>query len=371
MTQYKSVKKIACIFNYAPHYRKSIYNLMAKEFGCDFYFGANLPSGQQLKKMDFKALPGFKSESKVFRFRYEWQCNVVLQVFKDYETYILTGHPSLSNIVFMGLAKLLNKKVFLWTHGLKKLEEGKHPLVRFFFDNATGYFLYGNYGKEMMSKYGIPEERLFIINNSLDYDRQLEVRKELDPSTLYTERFKNNDPVIIFAGRLQSEKKLHYIFEAMKKLMSELPLNFILVGDGPLRAQLGRQAEQLGLNDRVWFFGACYDEKLLGDLFYNATLTVSPGNIGLTAIHSMMYGTPVITHDAFSHQGPEFEAVKYRETGLLFNEDEVEDLTSKIKDWITNFVDREGVRHKCYSIVDDYYNPYYSLKIIKKAVNVF
>ncbi len=367
----KVENKIACIFNYAPHYRKSIYTLMANELGCDFFFGKNLAGGQQLRKMDLKALPGFKKESKVFQFRYEWQCNVVPQVFKGYEFYILTGHPSLSNIAFMVFAKLFNKKVFLWTHGLKKLENGEHPLIRFFFDNATGYFLYGNYGKEMMSKYGIPDERLFVVYNSMDYDRQLEVRKKLVTNSIFSERFKNHDPVIIFTGRLQSEKKIHYIFEAMKVIMSECPLNLVLVGDGPLLTELRQQANQFGLIDRVWFFGACYEEEVLGNLFYNATLTVSPGNVGLTAIHSMMYGTPVITHDNFLHQGPEFEAVKSGKTGLLFKEGDATDLTSNIKKWVTCFVDREAIRRNCSSVIDSFYNPHYSLEVIKKAINYF
>lgn len=367
ITARQNKKKIACIFNYAPHYRHSIYHMMAKEFGCDFYFGANLPNGQKLKKMDFKALPGFKKESKLFKFRYEWQCNVVIQAFKGYKIYILTGHPTLSNIALMAFAKLFNKKVFLWTHGFKKLEEGKHPLLRFFFKNAE-YFLYGNYGKKMMAEYGIPEDRLHVIYNSLDYDRQLEVRKKLTSKTLYAERFKNNDPVVIFSGRLLENKKIEMVMDVQKKLASTCPFNLVLVGDGPQQSQLEQTAQQLDLGDRVWFYGPCYDEDTLGDLFYNAALTVSPGNIGLTAIHSMSYGTPVLTHDNFVTQMPEFETVIPGKTGLLFKEDDIEDLASNIKNWFTNFSDRELVRQNCFSVIDDHYNPYFSLSVIKKAL---
>lgn len=365
----KKSKKIACIFNYAPHYRHSIYHLMAKELNCDFYFGVNLPDGQKIKKMDLASLPGFKKESKVFKLRYQWQCNVVVQAFKNYQVYILTGHATISNIVFMFFAKLLKKKVFLWTHGFKKLEDGKRSYVRFFFQNATGYFLYGNYGKKMTIEYGIPEDRLFVINNSLDYDRQLKVRNKLTSSKIYVERFKNNDPVIIFTGRLLSGKKINYILDAQKKLLTENPFNLVLVGDGPETTNLKRIADELGLASRVWFYGACYDEEILGDLLYNATLTVSPGNVGLTAIHSMMYGTPVLSHDDVSLQMPEFETIKQGETGLLFNEDDVEDMASNIKKWIINFSDREAVRNKCFGVIDDYYNPYYSIGVMKRAIN--
>ena len=58
--------------------------------------------------------------------------------------------------------------------------------------------------------------------------------------------------------------------------------------------------ENLNLQDQIWFYGACYDESKLGELIFNADLCVSPGNVGLTAVHSMGYGTPVITHNNFA-----------------------------------------------------------------------
>jgi glycosyltransferase involved in cell wall biosynthesis len=366
----KTDNRIVCIFNYAPHYRNSIYRLMANEFGCDFYFGRNLPDGEPLRKMDVQSLPGFKKESRVFRFRYVWQCDVVRQAFKGYQVYILTGNPTLSNIVFMFFARLFRKRVFLWTHGLKKLEQGKNPLVRFFLMNATGYFLYGNFGREMMLKFGIPEERLFVINNSLDYDKQLEIRKQLKTDDLFEKRFGNNDPVIFFSGRLLKYKKIEMVLEAQKILAASCPFNLVLVGDGPQRVDLEHKADQLGLAGRVWFYGECYDEHTIGTLFYNAALTVSPGNVGLTAIHSMMYGTPVLTHDNAEHQGPEYEAVEDGRTGSFFKENDVSDLASKIEQWITKRNDRENIRNQCFAVIDKYFNPHYSLEVIKKAIKL-
>ncbi len=66
---------------------------------------------------------------------------------------------------------------------------------------------------------------------------------------------------------------------------------------------------------RIWLYGACYDEEIIGELIFNAQLCVSPGNVGLTAMHSLVYGTPVITHNNFSNQSPEFEAIIDGKTG--------------------------------------------------------
>lgn len=61
--------------------------------------------------------------------------------------------------------------------------------------------------------------------------------------------------------------------------------------DGEKTKEFKQLAESLGLQDYVWFYGACYNEKELSSLIYNADLCVAPGNIGLTAMHSMVFGT--------------------------------------------------------------------------------
>jgi len=158
------------------------------------------------------------------------------------------------------------------------------------------------------------------------------------------------------------------ILDAQHTLLSSCPFNLVLVGEGPEREMLRQKAEQLRLTDRVWFYGACYEEEELGRLFYNATLTVSPGNIGLTAIHSMMYGTPVLTHDTFSHQMPEAEAVKEGRTGLFFKENDLRDLSNKIQQWMHCNRDRDDIRKKCFEMVDTYFNPYYQIDVMKRAL---
>ena len=118
-----------------------------------------------------------------------------------------------------------------------------------------------------------------------------------------------------------------------------------------------------------WFFGQTYDELTISNLIYNATVCVSPGNVGLTAIHSMVYGTPVITHNDFPSQMPEFEAVIAGKTGDFFIKDNEEDLGRVIKKWTSPNVDREEVRKECYRIIDERYNPIFQISVFKKVLN--
>ena len=120
-------------------------------------------------------------------------------------------------------------------------------------------------------------------------------------------------------------------------------------------------------NDKVWFYGVCYDEKTNAELIYNADLCVSPGNVGLTAMHSLVFGCPVITHNCFEWQMPEYEAIQAGVTGDFFTMDDTDDLTMVISRWFARKMDsREEVRKACFNEIDSNWNPYYQMDIIKK-----
>jgi glycosyltransferase involved in cell wall biosynthesis len=207
-------KKIACIFNYAPHYRSSIYSLLDQHLNCDFYFGGNLRHGKALRKMEMRSLKGFKRESRVLYFRYHWQFGYPwLSIFK-YSDFILTGNASLSNVCFVLLCSLLKKRVFLWGHGIKTEKEKRYRLLRVLFKYADGFFLYSDFGKSMMKASGYPEEKLFVVYNSLNYGAQIKVREFLKPSGIYRAHFNNAYPVAIFIGRLLPNKQLDMLIKA-------------------------------------------------------------------------------------------------------------------------------------------------------------
>ena len=186
-------------------------------------------------------------------------------------------------------------------------------MKKVYFGLADGTFLYGNYAKELMIKEGFDANKLFVIHNSLNYEQQLEFRNELSPSNIYYEHFGNNHPILLFVGRLTKVKRIDLLFESLSLLKRQnKEFNVVLIGSGSEEVYLKRLSLKLGMADSVWFYGACYDEKTNAELIYNADLCVSPGNVGLTAIHTLMFGTPVVTHNDFTMQMPEFESIKDR-----------------------------------------------------------
>lgn len=367
----KNKSEIVNIFNYASHYRENIYLKMEETLNCDFYFG-NIAKNE-IKKINYSLFKKNVTELKTLKFRknINWiKCSVSL-VFKPYKKYLLTGeYYSISTWVILLLNKILRKKTYLWSHGWYGNENSiKKFIKKLYFGLSDGIFLYGDYAKKLMVLNGFREDKLFVVYNSLDYEKQLNIRKQLKPSLIYKEYFKNHNPTLIFIGRLTEVKKLYLVLRMLKSIEEmNNSLNIVFIGDGNIKNELIELSKKFQIEKNCWFYGACYDEIEIGNLVHNADLCISPGNVGLTAIHSLMYGTPVITHDNFPNQMPEFEVIKKGYSGTFFKENDLDDLKFKTLNWLSNNINRNEVRQNCYKIIDDFYNPNYQLNMFKKVL---
>jgi glycosyltransferase involved in cell wall biosynthesis len=207
------------------------------------------------------------------------------------------------------------------------------------------------------------ENKLTVIYNSLNYSAQLPIRNRLRFSQIYSNHFENNNPVILFIGRLTKIKKIPIILHAIYNLkISGINCNLAIVGEGEEHAKLIELSTKLSIDTNVWFYGPCRDEEKIAELIYNSKAMVSPGNVGLNAIHSLMYGTPVITHSTFSLQMPEFESIILSSTGSFFEYDSIKDLCEHIKHWIfLHDSERKIIRERAFTTIDSFFNPTYQL----------
>ena len=278
----------------------------------------------------------------------------------------------MSTWIFCILARIFksHKKVYFWTHGWYGKENRIEKFLKYFFMNLPngGVFCYGNYARELMINEGFDPEKLYTIHNSLAYDQQIKVREELKETSLYKVHFGNNNKNLFFVGRLTPIKKLDQVLKAMAICRDRgINYNLTFIGDGEKADELKELAMELNLESQVWFYGSCYNEVELSLLIYNADLCVAPGNIGLTAMHSMVFGTPCITHNDFKWQMPEFEAIREGVTGMFFRRDDVENLAEKIDEWfITKGESRQDVREVCMKEIDEQWNPYFQIEVLKK-----
>ena len=377
---------ICYIANQGQHYRFPVFQRMSEELHCDFYLGDKVKT--PVKSFDYERLSGYKGTLKNRFFgNFYWQSGALKLFFKPYDTYLFTGEPfCLSTWCLLLLAKFSRKRMVAWTHGWYGREgKVKTWMKRCYFSLCTDILVYGEYAIGLMTEAGIPASKMRCIANSLDSDRLLSIRRRLagdckspltDVTTdvtstdVFSSHFGNNHPTIIYCGRIQRVKKLDLLLESIKCLQETgTPVNLVIVGKDVDGLGLEQQAAQLSIEDSVWFYGPCYDDERLGELFYHAHVCVSPGNIGLTAIHALSFGCPAITHDNFAHQMPEFEAIQPGVTGDFFKEDDTKDLAEKIKAWVT--IDDEGrakVREAAFAEIDRKWNVDHQMEILHQIL---
>jgi len=272
------------------------------------------------------------------------------------------------------LARLSGKRVYFWTHGWTEPDRGLKKYFRMaFYRLANVLLLYGHHAKKIGLECGIRPERMHVIFNSLDYKVQMEACetvKEGDLPAIRAAFFGGQAarPMLICTGRLIPMRHLDLLLDAMKYLDQEgFPVNLLLIGDGPGRSALKSQAEQNHLS--VHFYGPCYDETLLASFFMAADLLAMPGRIGLAAMHSLAYGTPVVVHDNPYDQGPEWEAIIPGFNGAHFAHADSRDLARVLRQWLEKAPDRKLIRTRCREVIEKFYNPATQVELIERALD--
>ena len=368
--------KILVVYHYFPHYRLPVLKALSNQENVDLEYTflsgstADIPINI-LMKADFTGLNFISVKNRWFFGKILWQTKVLwYSISNQYDCVVYLGNPNFTT-TWLGafFARVIGKPVLFWTHGFLKTKSFSDKIRKIFFRIPNALLLYGNKAKDNLISRGFNVDRLFVIYNSLDFENQIKVRNNIKPTSIYKNYFKNDYPVILYIGRLQKVKKIDLLIKSVNKLNDRgTNCNLIIIGE---------KAEELSFlntliknRSNIWLYGSCYDENKIGELIFNASTCVSPGNVGLTALHSLVYGTPIITHDNFCNQMPEFEAITDGLSGTFFKEDSIESLCLNIEKWI-GFSDqkRELVRNNCYKIIDERYNPYVQIAILNKLLN--
>lgn len=117
----------------------------------------------------------------------------------------------------------------------------------------------------------------------------------LDQKEVNTKIVDKNRPKIIFVGRIDKNKNLKAVIEAVRLLKTEgISCLLNVVGDGPLRASL----EEKYIGDKnVVFHGAINNKDKLEQLYMKSDILVVPSfneTFGLVYVEAMSCGVPVI-----------------------------------------------------------------------------
>jgi N-acetyl-alpha-D-glucosaminyl L-malate synthase BshA len=161
-------------------------------------------------------------------------------------------------------------------------------------DRVTGVSAFS--AQALSTRDGFRSNRIQVIENGIDVSRYerpvdreaLRRRLQLDPDRRYIATIARFHPV-------KDHPTLLRAFAIVSKAIDDVDL--LLAGDGPLRPELERLVDELGIQGRVRFLGVRSDVADLlaaADLFALSSLSEAAS---LTVLEAMASGTPVVVTD--------------------------------------------------------------------------
>lgn len=135
-------------------------------------------------------------------------------------------------------------------------------------------------------------------------------------------------PTVLFVGRLDQEKRVGELIDAVAALPSSIPARLEIVGDGTMREQWKAQVAQRGIADRTVFHGFV-SEKALLEAYGRCDVFCMPGVAelqSLVTLESMAAGKPVVAADAMALP----HLVHPGHNGWLYTPGDVGELTMRL-----------------------------------------
>lgn len=299
---------------YIPHYRIALFDRLGQEEHLDVTV---LHSGKPTASPDRRYHEIIVNQHALGMLRYQ---DRVMELSNAFDLVIL-----MFDMRYISTLRLLLNSgqipVILWGIGLGQ-REWVNKLRMAVMNKAKGLVLYDGAVIPRFVENGFPEERIFIANNTVHVDAQVD--------------WGTPRQNFLFVGQFKERKRVQDLLSAFYCARQELPesVHVNIVGSGAQRAELEEQATELGIEDRVSFLGKITQSEKLAPLFASAIAYVSPGHVGLSVLQSFAHGVPVVTTKDTFH-GPEANNME-DEVNSLYYDGSIEQLKEKLVYLATN-----------------------------------
>ena len=142
---------------------------------------------------------------------------------------------------------------------------------------------------------------------------------------------KNERKDILYVGRLRNGCGLELLIEALKQLKIDAANKVCLkiIGEGELFEEYKKQYSDYS---NIVFLGAIYEEEEILKVSKTCFCGIYPGDAGLSVVHYMSMGLPIIIHDSFNlHMGPEPAYVKEGQCGVFFERNNASSMAQAVE----------------------------------------
>ncbi|MDD5013950.1 MAG: glycosyltransferase family 4 protein [Atribacterota bacterium] len=248
--------------------------------------------------------------------------------------------------LLMSLKYKCGRKSKLWTIAMLAVLKIHHR-INTFKKLINTYIALSNFSKQQFVNAGFDENKITVKSNFINFDPGVSSEKR---------------DFILYAGRFSPEKGTDILLEAWKKL-NLLPLK--IIGTGTQFKEFKDYANKYLLN--IEFLGQKSHNEVI-DYIKRSIAVILPSrcneNFPRIIVEAFACGVPVIA----SRRGALEELIEDRETGVLFDPEDVGDLVKKIE-WVYNN-QQEAIRMGKNARAE-FENKYTAEKNYKKLINIY
>jgi N-acetyl-alpha-D-glucosaminyl L-malate synthase BshA len=155
--------------------------------------------------------------------------------------------------------------------------------------------------------------KLFNIKNEIEViPNFIELDKNSNDPNISCHRSvmaKENERIITHISNFRAVKRIPDVIKIFYNIQKEIPAKLMMVGDGPEKEKAEYLCQELGIQDKVIFFGNSNEiDKILSytDLFLLPSETES---FGLAALEAMAWSVPVISSNSGGLPEVNFEGI--------------------------------------------------------------
>jgi glycosyltransferase involved in cell wall biosynthesis len=253
-----------------------------------------------------------------------------LKVIRRERCDIVNSHFVLpTGLVGLIAARLLRRSTLLTVYGtdltLYRIAYFR-PLIRAILDGAGKSFAISEYARDTALEFKPRREIPVVFLCGVDPDK---FRPGLDGSAVRRKASAGPDDFLVLtvANLTQRRKRVDVLIRAISRLQDER-LKLLIVGQGPLRAELDELADELGISSRMKTIDFVEESGLpqvyaAADLF---VLASEEEGLGVPLIEAMSSSRPVIA----SRTSGLLSLIKDGQNGVFFETNNDEDLARKI-----------------------------------------
>lgn len=285
---------------------------------------------EEVERLGFTDIPEYKLTS-FFNLNFWQQARNCAKFIQENKIEIIHTHDFYTNIFGMTAAAFAKVKVKIAskreTGGMRS---GSQKIVeKIAFLQANEIVVNAEAVKKYLIGEGIPANKINVIYNGLDLDRltpktndRMQICKELGLPEDENIKF-----ITLVANLRHAVKNQPMFLRSAEKVLQKFPdAHFVLAGEGELKSELEKLAQDLQISQNTHFIGRCTQVPELLSISYACTLTSFNEGFSNSILEYMAAAKPVIA----TNVGGAKEAIIEAETGFLIESDDSESLAEKL-----------------------------------------